>query len=539
MRKLLRALAATLTALTLTVSAAFALTPEQLGTLLRENYPGDIPEGVWQEETVEGMLRALGDGFTYHLSPEGYQALLAEMEEEKPDAPSVTFRLEKEHIGAFTMPGFTAQSGDLLEKSVADNDPSVDRWIVDLRGNPGGEIQAAADAMAVFTGGGELAYLRDKDGKIYANTSQRKSATIDPVILLVDGRTASAAELFAAAVRDSRAGIVIGSRTYGKGVAQQLFDKTTNPEFFPDGDALLLTTYRFFSPQFNSNNVLGVIPQLMVEDELAPRVARLLCASPPSGDYSGYLRINLNWRWYVELSEAKADPEAFRALLEALPPQCEVYRGTAAGGWQKTTPQTVAAGYVQGFQARRFADVSASPYKDAIDALKTYNILQGVDGVNYNPTKTMTRAQLCAMLAQAMNYPKSDDQPAFADTPEDAWYTPYITTLSAMGIVNGFEDGTFRPNENISHQQFMAVLSRIAGYTNHRVYASAQAGPTAEALASGDYAAYNGWAVSSAWVLDGWWQADAKDIDPRAATTREEAAVCLYNTLAGLGILPA
>lgn len=538
MRKFLRALAATLTALTLTFSAAFALTPQQLGTLLRENYPGDIPEGVWQEDTVDGMLRALGDGFTHHLTPEGYQALLKEMGEEKPDAPSVTFQLEKGHIGAFTMPSFTAQSGDLLEKSVVDNDSSVDRWIVDLRGNRGGEIQAAGDAMAVFTGGGEMAYLRDKDGKVYANTSQRKSATIDPVILLVDSGTASAAELFAAAVRDNRAGIIIGSRTYGKGVAQQLFDKTTDPELFPDGDALLLTTYRFFSPEFNSNNVLGVIPQLMVEDELAPRVARLLCASSPSGDNTGYLRLHLSWRWYVDLAEAKADPEAFCALLEALPPQSKLYQGTGSD-WQETTHQAVAARYAQGYRARRFADVDPSPYKDAIDALKTYGILEGADGVHYNPKGKMTRAELCAMLAQAMNYPKSDDQPAFADTPEGAWYTPYITTLSAMGIVNGFEDGTFRPGEDISHQQFMAVLSRIAGYTNHRVYASAQAGPTEEALASGNYAAYNNWAVASAWVLDGWWQADAKNIDPRAATTREEAAVCLYNTLAGLGILPA
>ena len=537
MKQFFRTLAVGVTALAMSVSAAFALTTQQLGTLLRENYPGEIPAGVWQETTVDGMLRALGDGFTTHLTPEGYKALMDGLTQEDPQAPSVTFQMEQGHIGVFTLPSFTAQSGALVEKAVVEHDAAADRWIVDLRGNLGGEIQAAADTMASFTGGGELAYLRDKDGKLYANTSGRTSATIDPVILLVNDRTASAAELFAANVRDSRAGIIIGSRTYGKGVAQSLFDQTNSPEYFPDGDALLLTTHRFYSSQFNSNNILGVLPQIMVEDELAPRVARLLCASAPAGNAANYLRIHLSWRWYVDLAQAKADPEAFQALLEALPPQSEIYQGTASG-WQKTTAQAVANQYAKGYQPRRFTDVDASPYRDAINALKTYGILQGKDGESYDPTGTMTRAELCALLAQAMNYPKSEGEPAFADTPAWRWYTPYITTLSSMGIVNGFEDGTFRPDETISHREFMAVLSRIAGYTNHRIHTALQAGPSAEDLATGNYAAY-GWATTSAWVLDGWWQADAKSIDPKAATTRGEAAVCLYNTLAGLGILPA
>lgn len=535
MKRFFRVCAAALAAASLLFSAALALTPEQLGTLLRENYPGDIPAEVWTEDTVDGMLRALGDGFTHYLSPEDYQRLLSSTNEEDPQAPSVTFRLEEGHIGAFTMPGFTTQTYSLVEKAMVENDQTVDRWIVDLRGNHGGELTSAADAMAAFVGGGELCYLRDKDGKVYVNRSDKKSLSIDPVILLVDGQTASAAELFAAAVRDSRAGLIIGGRTYGKGVAQSVFDKTTHPDYFADGDALLLTTYRFFSQGFNSNNVLGVIPQLMVDDALAPRVARLLCASAPAGDCSGYLRLHLIWRWYIDLQKAQADPEAFRALLEALPPQAELFRGTAAGEWQVVSPRSVAP---EGYAPREFADVDGLAAKDAVNALKTYDILNGVDGVNYKPESTMNRATLCAMLAQAMNYPKSTNPPAFPDTPADAWYTPYITTLNAMGIVKGFEDGKFHPERTIPHQQFMAVLSRIAGYTNHRLNESLKAGPTEEALASGDYGAYDKWARAGAWAMDGWWQAPAKDIDPKAPTTREEAAVCLYNTLAGLGILP-
>lgn len=527
---------AALLSLALLALPAYALTPEQLGTLLRDHYVEEPPQAVWAEDTVSGMLKALADPFTLHLTAAGREALLTTTREEAPERSSVTFQQDG-HVGLLTISTFTEKTYGLLSPAITGHDREVDRWVVDLRGNTGGEVQSAVDAASAFVGSGMLAYLRDNKGELVGVKAEEGALTLDPVIVLVDGVSASGAELYAAAVRDGRAGLIIGSRTYGKGVAQQLHDETTDPGFFPEGDALLLTTYRFFSQQFNSNHILGVIPHLEVPDDLASQVAWLLCAQRPAGSNDGFLRLHVGgWRWYLDLSDAQANAAAFQALLESLPPTAPLYLGRGQD-WVATTQSALVAQYAPGAALRVFDDVGNSPYKDAINTLKTYGILKGDGTGRFNPTDTLDRASLCALLAQAMDYPQSENPPAFADTPADAWYTPYVTTLSEMGIINGYDDGLFHPKDTIPHQQFMVILSRVAAYTNHMASVNLAAGPTAEELADGHLNAYDAWARPGAWLLDGRWHAAAQAIDPKGATTREEAAFDLYSALTTLNIL--
>lgn len=403
-------------------------------------------------------------------------------------------------------------------------------------------MTAAVDAMSLFAGGGHLLYLRDKDGTLYGASNKNAAyTTMEPAIVLVGDTTASAAELFAATLRDRQKGLLIGSRTYGKGAAQSAFDRShpTYGGMFSDGSALLLTTNLVFSDAMITNNIMGVLPHLMVADGLAEPVARLLCAKAPRGNTAGYARLHLaRWRWYIDLNNA--DAAALQALLEALPPQADLYLGTGGvDGWQLVTPAQVASSRgLGGYSPRSFPDVSDSPYADAINALKTYDIVKGDESGNYNPSVGLTRASLCALLAQAMDYPMSKAAPAFPDTPAEAWYTPYVTTLSALGIVNGYGDGLFHPDDPIPHQQFMTILARIMASASHLTRSALEAGPDEATLATGAYAAYDAWAVPGAWLLDGSWHQEAKDMDPRAVTTREEAAYDLWSALSTLGLLP-
>ena len=153
---------------------------------------------------------------------------------------------------------------------------------------------------------------------------------MDPVIVLVDGGTASASEIFASVVRDENRGIVIGSRTYGKGVAQILLDETVYPGSFTEGDALKVTAYRYFSPNGTTTDRVGVIPDLLVDDAYTADVAYLLSAPAPTGDTSGLLRVDMKWRWYVDLDAAVSETgrPAFAALLEAIPAQTPLWLGT-------------------------------------------------------------------------------------------------------------------------------------------------------------------------------------------------------------------
>lgn len=537
MKNFSRRAAALALSMGLAVTSAFALTPEQLGALLKDNYAGEIPAQVWNETTVEGMMTALGDRFSRYLTREEYAAFLSSVNESGGAAAPTTVTAE-DYIGRVALHTFGAGTYSALKEGIERYDGAVNRWIVDLRDNTGGELNAAAESVSAFVGGGSVIYLKDKSGKLYAAKGE-SALTIDPVIVLVGGKTASAAELFAAGVRDRKAGLVIGSRTYGKGVAQNLYNQETNPEYFADGSALLLTSSFVYSDAMLTGNAMGVLPHLMVADGMEERVAKLLCAQAPKGDNSGYIRVHLGqWRWYVSAADAAADPAAFAELMEALAPQVDLYRGTGSA-WRATTASEMAAAWsAADYEARVFPDVADSDYADAINALKTFGILQGDQNGNFNPKSTLDRATLCALLAQAMNYPKSTAAPAFADTPADAWYTPYVTTLSAMGIINGYDDGLFHPNDPIPHQQFMTILSRIAAATSLSAESAMKTGPAEEDLASGDFAAYDAWAVTGAWLLDGSWHKDAKDIDPKAPTLREEAGYDLWSMLATMGILP-
>lgn len=518
------------------VTSALALTPQELGTILQNEYAGEVPQQVWSQTTVEGMLSALGDPFSHYYSAQDYAAFLKQVEAGGGQAPGNTYQAEN-GVGWVTLNSF--EGGQTLSQWVQST--PANHWVIDLRGNAGGELRAAVEAMSLFAGGGHLVYLRDKDGKLYGAKRQENSyTTLSPAIILVGGRTASAGELFAASLRDRQKALLIGSRTYGKGVAQSAFDakSETYGSYFADGSALLLTTNLAFSDGLNSNNIIGVLPHLMVADDMAEPVARLLRSDGPSGSTAGWLRLHMaRWRWYVDLSTAPAP--ALQALLEALPPQIQLYLGAGGSdGWKATTAVEVATRQsLWGYSPRQFPDVAGSPYADAINALRTYGILKGDQNGNYHPADGLTRASLCALLAQAMDYPMSSAAPAFADTPADAWYTPYVTTLNALGIVNGYDDGLFHPDDPIPHQQFMTILARIVAGTNHASWAALKVGPDEDALASGDYAAYDPWAVPGAWLLDGAWHKDAKDIDPKAVTTREEAAYDLWSALSTMGLL--
>lgn len=538
MRKLSRRLAALALTMGVAATSAFALTPEQLGQLLKDHYAGEIPQQVWNETTVEGMMDALGDRFSHYLTREEYAAFLAGVNETDGQAVPTTVTLEDGHIGRVSLNTFGEGTYEALKTGVESLDAQADRWIVDLRQNTGGELNAAAESVSAFVGGGSVIYLKDKEGKLYSAKGEA-ALTMDPVILLVGSKTASAGELFAAAVRDRKAGVVIGSRTYGKGVAQNLYNQDTNADYFADGSALLLTTSFAYSDGMLNHNAMGVLPHLMVEKGMEESVAKLLCSQAPKGDNKGTVRIHLGqWRWYVTEDDARANTAAFAELMEALPPQVEIFYGNGTG-WTSSTPAAIAAAWgATGYEAREFSDVENSQYKDAINALKTYGILKGDQYGNFQPNASLDRATLCALLAQAMNYPKSTAAPAFADTPADAWYTPYVTTLSSMGIINGYSDGLFHPNDPIPHQQFMAILSRIAAATSLSAESALKTGPQEEDLASGDFDRYDPWAVSGAWLLDGGWHKDAKDIDPQAATTREEAGYDLWSMLSIMGIIP-
>ena len=443
---------------------------------------------------------------------------------------------------------FGSGTGTYFAQGIQAYDDEAHIFVVDLRGNTGGVTSSAVYAIGTFTGPAALLYLRDKEGTYRRSVNYYDALTTDPVIVLTNGYSASAAEIFAADIRDCSAGILVGERTYGKGVAQIVFDGGNAPDLF-QGDALKVTAYRFYSADGNTNDLIGVLPTLLVDSNISQEVAKLLSERAPSRP-DGYLRLGLNgWYFYVDLEEAQEEKAfALDALLSALPPDADVSLGEGRE-WRDCSARELVETYGgEDFVSRWFSDVEGSPYAAAINTLATYGILNGDSSGNFNPAGELTRAQLCALMAQALGVGYSG-RSRFADVSEDRWYASAVNAMAELGFVEGNEDGTFQPDAPLTYEQFIAFMSRLAAYLNLDVYEyikdqDAQALDEDEELAP-----FASWAKSGADALARMMRSSAddqvvsmlptalEDIDPKGAVLREEAAATLNNVLQMLGII--
>ena len=193
---------------------------------------------------------------------------------------------------------------------------------------------------------------------------------------------------------------------------------------------------------------------------------------------------------------------------------------------------------------RAFSDTAGTPYQQEIDTLGAFGVVSGSGDGSYQPNQTLDRASLCALLVKAMRYPMADGQISFADVPAGAWYAPYVDTLYEMGLVNGYDDGLFHPNDPITHEQFLVLMARVAKWLDMGCYEMSLPDgvygnrvPSAAALAM-EFGSFAAWAREPVWLSSTFaWTRDFSGIDPQAATTRAEAAAALFNLFWSSGLL--
>ena len=486
------------------------------------------------------------------LSPDGSQRTLT-LERQLVVIPATTTELVDDRIGYIICDTFGSETLGHFQDGMREYKDVTKNWIVDLRSNLGGDVLAATRALGCFLGQGDMIYLRDGSGMYSRFVSDVEAETMYPVIVLTSEWTASASEMFAGAIRDYRNGLVVGGRTFGKGVAQVVLDQDTYPgSYFDDGSGMKVTAYRYFSVNGNTADEIGVIPHLLISDENAADVAYLLCGVGSDEQSDGLLRLHMGgWRWYINLEEA-TDPAlrgAFAELLEAIPPETDLYWGEGGDQWSRITPAEAAqlCGLTE-YTTRSFQDVSDSSYADEINTLGTYQIVKGSGDGNFHPYDSLNRAELCALLAQAMNYDLPEGETSFSDVPAEAWYAPYVQSLYQVGLVEGDENGAFHPMEPVSHEAFITIMGRLTAGLNIQFYETMQAGAPEEELNRADLAGYSDWAKEWVWLLGASQENyfgmelnllfdDLEDIDAQGATLREEAACLMYTILTVTGIL--
>ena len=133
--------------------------------------------------------------------------------------------------------------------------------VVDLRGNQGGNLNTVCDILDLMLPKGLIVYTQDKNGEKREMTSDEENKFTHPMVVLVNGNSASASEIYAGAIQDYGLGKIVGTQTYGKGVVQQIFD-------LKDGTCVKLTIAEYYTPKGRNINGKGITPDVEEEYEL-------------------------------------------------------------------------------------------------------------------------------------------------------------------------------------------------------------------------------------------------------------------------------
>jgi len=189
----------------------------------------------------------------------------------------VRYHTEGDNIGYIRISSFNEQATDGLRKAIADISKQIpqDRlagYVIDLRNNPGGLLDQAVSVSSAFMPRGEVVSTRGRT----AEETQRYTARGGdltkgkPLVVLINGGSASASEIVAGALHDYKRATLIGTRSFGKGSVQTIIPLGSG------NGALALTTARYFTPSGHSIQALGITPDIEVlqdvPDELKGRV---------------------------------------------------------------------------------------------------------------------------------------------------------------------------------------------------------------------------------------------------------------------------
>ncbi|MBX2865826.1 MAG: PDZ domain-containing protein, partial [Leptolyngbyaceae cyanobacterium MAG.088] len=168
-------------------------------------------------------------------------------------------RSENENkIGYLRLGQFNGNAVEEIREAITELEKQrVTGYILDLRNNPGGLLQAGIEIARLWLDEGTIVYTVNRQGILESFEAGAHALTRKPLVLLVNGGTASASEILAGALQDNHRAQLVGETTFGKGLIQSLFDLN-------HGSGLAVTVAKYETPDHHDINKLGITPDLTV-----------------------------------------------------------------------------------------------------------------------------------------------------------------------------------------------------------------------------------------------------------------------------------
>jgi carboxyl-terminal processing protease len=277
---------------------------------------GETLTGVTLDAAVDKMRGDIGTPITLTIlrgtddqKPFDVKLVRAEI-----TVQAVTGRAEGQviyvRIASFSENAFDGLKGQIDKLSAEIGPDKVQGIIVDLRNDPGGLLDQAIAVSDAFLNEGEVVSTRGRraDETQRFNAHSGDLAKGKPVIVLINGGSASASEIVAGALQDQRRATILGTRSFGKGSVQTIIP------LGKDG-ALRLTTARYYTPSGRSIQAKGIEPDIEVVQDLPPDLAKQFADVKPQGE--------ANLKGHLVNDDEKNGKQAQSGSLAYVPPKAE------------------------------------------------------------------------------------------------------------------------------------------------------------------------------------------------------------------------
>lgn len=240
---------------------------QPLDTILAVN--GTPTKSLSLDEAAARMRGAIGTQVTLTIDRADTEPFDVSVARDRITLNPVSFELRAEpglpKLGYLRLGQFNGNAADELKNSLQTlEDQGADAYVLDLRNNPGGLLQAGVEIARMWMDQGTVVYTVNRQGSLGSYDANGKAITSDPLVVLVNKGTASASEILAGALQDNGRAQLVGETTFGKGLIQSLFD-------LPHGSGLAVTIAKYETPNHRDINKLGIEPDQVVASSVERR----------------------------------------------------------------------------------------------------------------------------------------------------------------------------------------------------------------------------------------------------------------------------
>lgn len=222
---------------------------------------GRTTQGMSVEDASRLIQGEVGTRITLRIDRDGSNPFDLPLTRARIEVPSVFSSIRQEgnsRVGYIRLAEFSSHAPDQMRKAIQTLiDEKVNGFVLDLRGNPGGLLQASIEISRMWIDSGAIVRTVDRDGGSQSMVANHTALTQLPLAVLVDGNSASSSEILTGALMDNNRAVVVGTQTFGKALVQSVHSLS-------DGSGLAVTVAHYYTPKGTDISHLGITPNVVV-----------------------------------------------------------------------------------------------------------------------------------------------------------------------------------------------------------------------------------------------------------------------------------